>query len=73
MKYLIACVTLLLAVNVASQETQCVDVPKGQKLVLIPWFVPTDELVWKWKPAKPVKVDDECDELGVSPATCEKD
>ena len=71
MKYVILLVTLFVAANVASQETQCVDVPKGQKLVLVPWFVPVKELVWKWHPAKDVDEKDECDELGVSPATCE--
>jgi hypothetical protein len=47
-------------------------VPKGQKIVLIPWFVPEKELVWEWKPAKlPSEKEDDCDRLAVSPDTCE--
>ena len=57
------------------QEVQCVEVPAEHKIVFVPWFVPTKELIWKWHPASdPVQEDSKpCGELGVSPSTCEID
>jgi hypothetical protein len=72
MKYLMLFVMTLWVSGAVAQQTQCVEVPKGQKIVLIPWFVPEKELVWEWKPAKlPSEKEEDCDRLGVSPDTCE--
>ena len=45
-KYVMAFVMTLWVSGAVAQQTQCVEVPKGQKIVLIPWFVPEKELVW---------------------------
>ena len=53
-------------------RTECTDVKAGHRIVLIPWFVPTEDLIWKTNPAKDpqtdVAVDPDCDGLVVSPA-----
>ena len=68
-------VMVLWASGAVAQHTQCVEVPKGQKIVLVPWFVPVKELVWDWRPATLPDAEEEekCDRLGVSPETCEKE
>lgn len=61
------------------ETSQCVTVPPDHKIVFVPWFVPTDELVWRWRPAREVEPTsepepEECGgELVVSPHTCIKD
>ena len=43
---------ILISPLALGQTVECVEVPDGHKVVFVPWFVPIDELVWKWHPAK---------------------
>ena len=43
---------ILISPLALGQTVECVEVPEDHKIVFIPWFVPTNELAWKWKPAK---------------------
>ena len=45
---------ILISPLALGQTVECVEVPEDHKIVFIPWFVPTNELIWKWKPAKDV-------------------
>jgi hypothetical protein len=52
----------LVSTPAISQTYECVTVPKDQKIVFLPWWVPADELVWKWHPAKEATPEEEEDE-----------
>ena len=69
MKYIL--IAMMISMPVWAQETECVEVPEGQKIVLVPWFVPTDELVWNWFPAKDPKDCDRPLSLGGPPEGCD--
>jgi hypothetical protein len=65
----------LTASFVNAQEYQCADVPAGHKLVVIPWWVPEEELTYEWHPAKsatPAEADSPspCDSGGLVVSPC---
>ena len=63
MKRLVLILTLLISLPVMSQTIEVVEVPKGHKVVFIPWWVPASELTWTWRPAIEAAAEEEDDEL----------
>ena len=41
--------SLLICLPVFGQTVQCVEVPNDQKIVLIPKFIPAEQLQWIWR------------------------
>jgi hypothetical protein len=59
-----------------AQTVEYVEVPQGWKVVLVPWYVPAEDLEWVLTPAKEViKEEEECDKLvfGGLPIECDSD
>jgi hypothetical protein len=57
-----------------AQTIECAEVPDGYKIAFIPWWVPADELFWKWNPAiEPEQEKEACDgrELSLGGLPCE--
>jgi hypothetical protein len=76
---LLALLILVLAVDVFAQvcydeNNDEIKVPQNYKLVAVPWWWPTEEIIFPMKGAKPVIVPkpDPCDDLVVSPGECDE-